>query len=241
MVQKSGRSGSSSTVSRRQPSKPAAAGAGNAAAASASVAQPRKRGRPRAFEPEVALKQALDTFRQTGFSATSLDDLSAAMGINRPSVYGTFGDKRELFLKAYQRYRGETNALFAPAFDPKLTLRQMLEMVFATAIKIYLSGEKGPRGCFTVMTAASEAMSDPEIREIVQKAILNADRTFAERFRLAMTLGELPAASDCDTLAKLLSASIQSIGIRSRAHVPRAELEAMARSTIDLIAGPPRV
>lgn len=232
MVQKSGRSRSSEGIAGGKSAKPPGEGT-----SPAPVAPPRKRGRPRAFEPDVALKQALDTFRQTGFSATSLDDLSAAMGINRPSLYGTFGDKRELFMKAYQRYRTETNALFAPAFDPALTLRQMLEMVFATATKIYLSGEKGPRGCFTVMTAASEAMADPEIREIVQKAIANADRSFAERFRLAVMQGQLPANTNCDAMAKLVSASIQSIAIRSRAHVPRAELEEIARSTIDLVAG----
>lgn len=238
MVQKSGRSSPSKGFSGGKSSNPAGAAPRTGSGAATSVPPPRKRGRPRAFEPEVALKQALDAFRQTGFSATSLDDLSAAMGINRPSLYGTFGDKRELFLKAYQRYRAETNALFAPAFDPKLTLRQMLELVYSTAINIYLSGDRGPSGCFTVMTAASEAMSDPDIREVVQKAIGNADRAFAERFRLAVTVGELPASTDCDALAKLLSASIQSIAIRTRAHTPRAELEAIARSMIALLAGP---
>lgn len=236
MVQKSGRSGSA----KKSAGGPAIKTSETGSAAPPPVAPPRKRGRPRAFEPDVALKQALDTFRQTGFSATSLDDLSAAMGINRPSLYGTFGDKRELFLKAYQQYRSETNALFAPAFDPELHVRQMLEMVFAIAIKIYLSGEKGPRGCFTVMTAASEAMADPDIRAVVQKAITNADRTFAERFRLAVSEGQLPASTDCEAIAKLLSASIQSIAIRARAHVPRAELEGIARSMIDLVAGPQR-
>ncbi|OQW60914.1 MAG: TetR family transcriptional regulator [Proteobacteria bacterium SG_bin9] len=242
MVQKSGRSDPSKGLAGGKSSKAAAKAAesGKAAVAPPPGAPPRKRGRPRAFEPEVALKKALAAFRKSGFSATSLDDLSAAMGINRPSLYGTFGDKRELFLKAYQRYRAETNALFAPALDPKLTLRQMLEMVYATAINIYLSGDHGPSGCFTVMTAASEAMSDPEIRAIVQKAIENSDRTIAGRFRAAMEQGELPPKTDCDALARIVSASIQSIAIRSRAHVPRAELEAMARSTIDLVAGPAR-
>lgn len=205
-----------------------------------AAAPPRKRGRPRAFEPEAALRNALDTFRETGFAATSLDDLSTAMGINRPSLYNTFGDKRELFLRAYQQYRQETGALFAPALDPKLTLRQMLEMVFATAINLYLSGENGPRGCFTVMTAASEAMSDPEIRALVQKAIAGADRNLAERFRLAVKSGELSATADCAALAQAASATIQSIALRARAHVPRTELEEMARNAIELIAGPAR-
>src|SRR5262245_51908704 len=86
----------------------------------ADGAPPKKRGRPRAFEPETALARALDTFRDGGFAATSLDDLSAAMGINRPSLYGTFGDKRDLFLKAYARYRSDVGGQFAKGFDPAL-------------------------------------------------------------------------------------------------------------------------
>ena len=142
----------------------------------AKVATPAKRrGRPRAFEPDVVLGKAAAAFRDGGFAATSLDDLSEAMGINRPSLYATFGDKRELFLRAYELSRKEMNAAFSVAFEPGLSLRQTLEKLYATAIDVYLSGDNGPRGCFTVMTATSEAMADPDIRALVQKAF-NAGR-----------------------------------------------------------------
>src|SRR3954466_14833928 len=65
---------------------------------------PKRRGRPRAYEPDVALARALDVFWKDGFAATSLDDLSAATGMNRPSLYGAFGDKRELYKKSYESY-----------------------------------------------------------------------------------------------------------------------------------------
>ena len=85
---------------------------------------PKRRGRPRAYEPEVALGKALDLFRKDGFAATSLDDLSAATGMNRPSLYGAFGDKRELFIKSYRRYREDARAAHGRYFsrraaDPK--------------------------------------------------------------------------------------------------------------------------
>lgn len=198
---------------------------------------PKRRGRPRAFEPEVALAKAMDTFRDGGFAATSLDDLSEAMGINRPSLYGTFGDKRELFLKAYERYRAEMAATFAHAFDPALTLRQTLETIYATAIRVYLAGENGPRGCFTVMTATSEAMADPEIRALVQKALGSTQRTLAKRFQAAVERGELPLAANVQVLAQIASSTIEAIAIRARARVPRAELEAVAKGTVDLICG----
>lgn len=202
---------------------------------------PKKRGRPRAFEPDVALGKAMDTFRDGGFAATSLDDLSEAMGINRPSLYGTFGDKRELFLKAYERYRAEMAATFAPAFDPALTLRQMLEKIYATALDVYLAGENGPRGCFTVMTATSEAMADPEIRPLVQRALGSTQRTLAKRFQIAVETGELPPTANVQVLSQIGASTVEALAIRSRARLPRAELEAIAKGTVDLICGPSSV
>ena len=120
---------------------------------------PKRRGRPRAYQPDVALGKALDLFRKDGFAATSLDDLSAATGMNRPSLYGAFGDKRELFIKSYRRYRDDARAAMGDIFRDELPIRQRLERIYAVALDIYLSGESGPRGCFTVMTAASEAVS----------------------------------------------------------------------------------
>src|SRR5207247_4308547 len=87
---------------------------------------PKRRGRPRAYQPGVALGRALDLFRKDGFAATSLDDLSAATGMNRPSLYGAFGDKRELYIKAYQRYRADAAAAMIDIFRDELPIRKRL-------------------------------------------------------------------------------------------------------------------
>src|ERR1700726_4276077 len=91
----------------------------------------KRRGRPRAYEPDVALGKALGLFRKEGFAATSLDDLSAATGMNRPSLYGAFGDKRELYIKSYQRYRDDARAAMAEIFRGELPIRKRLERIFA--------------------------------------------------------------------------------------------------------------
>ena len=106
---------------------------------------PKRRGRPRAYQPDVALGKALDLFRKDGFAATSLDDLSAATGMNRPSLYGAFGDKRELFIKSYQRYREDARAAMAGIFRDELPIRQRLARIYAVALDIYLSGERSAR------------------------------------------------------------------------------------------------
>ena len=199
--------------------------------------EPKRRGRPRAYEPDVALGKALDLFRKQGFAATSLDDLSEATGMNRPSLYGAFGDKRELYIKSYQRYRDEAGAAMVAIFRQEMPLRQRLERIYASALDIYLSGDNGPRGCFTVVTAASEAVSDPEIRAMVLGGLVGLDKAFANCFRHAKEKGELPDSADPVALAQLASATIHTIAIRSRARVPRKELEAIVKGAIDVMMG----
>lgn len=201
------------------------------------TAAPKRRGRPRAYEPDVALGKALDLFRKDGFAATSLDDLSTATGMNRPSLYGAFGDKRELYIKSYQRYRDDARAAMIDIFRDELPIRQRLERVYAVALDIYLSGQAGPRGCFTVMTAASEAIFDPEIRSLVQEGFAELDKAFAGCFRLAREKGELAASTDATALAQLATATIHTIAIRARAQVPRKELEAIVKGAIDVMLG----
>jgi TetR/AcrR family transcriptional regulator, copper-responsive repressor len=202
-------------------------------------AAPKRRGRPRAYQPEVALGKALDLFRKDGFAATSLDDLSAATGMNRPSLYGAFGDKRDLYIKSYARYRADARAVMIDIFKDEIPIRKRLERIYAVALDIYLSGEAGPRGCFTVMTAASEAVSDSDIRAMVLDGFSELDNAFAACFRLASKNGELPKTADPVVLAQLASATIHTIAIRARAQVPRKELEAIVKGAIDVMVGPP--
>jgi TetR/AcrR family transcriptional regulator, copper-responsive repressor len=208
-----------------------------APASKPDAAAPKRRGRPRAYEPEVALAMARDLFRKDGFAATSLDDLSAATGMNRPSLYGAFGDKRELYIKSYQRYRDDARAAMVDIFRTEQPIRERLARIYAIALDIYLSGEAGPRGCFTVMTAASEAVSDPQIRAMVLEGFVELDKAFAACFRHAREKGELPATADPEVLAQVASATIHTIAIRARARVPRKDLEAIVEGALDVMLG----
>src|SRR6266850_5811014 len=192
MVQKS-----SPQAPRARPAQPKAKPAQKLAA----PVVPKRRGRPRAYQPEVALARALDVFWKEGFAATSLDDLSAATGMNRPSLYGAFGDKRELYIKTYQSYRDRTRLRMAEVFSAELPLRTLLQRVYGIALDMYLSGEDGPRGCFTVMTATSEAVYDPVIRKLVLSGLNEMDRFFAHLFKAAQARGELAASANPDALA----------------------------------------
>ena len=203
----------------------------------AATAAPKRRGRPRAYQPEVALARALDVFWKEGFAATSLDDLSAATGMNRPSLYGAFGDKRELYIKSYESYRDRARQRMGEAFAADLPLRDMLQKIYAIALDMYLSGKDGPRGCFTVMTATSEAVFDPSIRALVMTGLVETDRFFARIFARAQERGELAASADPRVLALLASGTLHTIAVRARAQVPRAELDAIVNGAVDVMCG----
>jgi TetR/AcrR family transcriptional regulator, copper-responsive repressor len=230
-------------VQKRTPAAPHARPAARKAKVAqplAAPAEPKRRGRPRAYQPEVALARALDVFWREGFAGTSLDDLSAATGMNRPSLYGAFGDKRELYIKSYEAYRDRARVRMSEAFAAELPMRQMLETIYGIALDMYLSGKDGARGCFTVMTAASEAVFDPAIREMVTKGLVEMDRFFARIFRRAQERGELPPTADPQVLAHLASATLHTVAVRARAQVPRAELDAIVKGALDVMCGEPR-
>src|SRR6266702_4731922 len=127
--------------------------------------EPKRRGRPRAYDPDAALGRAIGSFWRAGYSGTSLDDLSAATGMNRPSLYGAFGDKRDLYLKALAHYWEQSRGAMDEALAHDLPLRQALQRLYDKALSIYFSGKDGPRGCFAIGTATTEAVHDVQIRE----------------------------------------------------------------------------
>jgi AcrR family transcriptional regulator len=201
--------------------------------------EPRPRGRPRAYDPEIALQRATESFWRAGYAATSLDDLSAATGMNRPSLYGAFGDKRELYLAALRRYWELSHVAMEEALAYDRTLREALRRLYRKALAGYFGGKDGPRGCFAIGTATTEAVRDPKIRALLAEGFQMIDDAFAARIRFARDHGDLPRGADPAALAMLASATLHTLAIRSRAGASRGTLEAMADATVHLICGPP--
>jgi AcrR family transcriptional regulator len=199
---------------------------------------PKRRGRPRAYDPDAALAKAMEAFWKSGYAATSLDDLSAATGMNRPSLYAAFGDKQEIYVKAYAKYRARMREEFRPILEAQGSIREVLRRVLEACRDLYLSGPDGPRGCLTVVTAASEAIAEAEIRDLVLEAIAGLDRTFAALFAKAIERGELPKISEPKTLAAMTTATIHSLAIRARARGQAPELSALIDAAVAMTCGP---
>jgi AcrR family transcriptional regulator len=206
--------------------------------APAATPEPRRRGRPRSYEPDAALALAMEAFWKSGYAATTLDDLSAATGMNRPSLYAAFGDKQDIYAKAYRKYRAKLRDEFLPILAAPAPVRIVLRRIFEASRDLYLSGPEGARGCLTLVTAASEAVADPEIRKLVVEAIAALDQTFAALFSTAVARGELPASSDAAALAKIATATIHTMAIRARVGAPPSELQALIDAAVAVICGP---
>lgn len=196
------------------------------------------RGRPRSFDPDVALRRARDAFWTAGYSATSLDDLARATGLNRPSLYAAFGDKRALYIAALRKTREDMAVAMAAALGAPGTLRQSLMLLYGGAASAYLAGEGGQRGCFLIGTGVTESLPDPEIRQEMAASIAVMDEAFEARLVRAKAEGELPAGVDAAALARVATACMNTQAIRARAGADEAELMAVAKAAVDLICGP---
>jgi AcrR family transcriptional regulator len=197
----------------------------------------RARGRPRGYDPATALTGARDAFWQQGYAGTSLDVLSDATDMNRPSMYAAFGDKRALYLQTLDRYIADGNALTEQAMSRECSLEEGLRRFYDQAIAIYLGDGDSPRGCYLIATATTEAAHDPEVGKKLLNGLRALDRLVESRLSYAKTSGELDASADPAALAMLASAALHTIAIRARAGESRATLKAIADATIKLICG----
>jgi AcrR family transcriptional regulator len=197
----------------------------------------KRRGRPRAYDPEAALRQATGAFWKTGYSGTSLDDIAAATGMNRPSLYAAFGDKHALYLRALDQYWSLGLAAMHEALAGDRPLREALTDLYQRALSLYFSGKGRARGCFAIGTATTEAVEDPDIRAVFARGLQALDEGFEARIRVARDNGELPGGADPEALAIMASATLHTIAIRARAGTPRSDLARMAQKAVDVICG----
>lgn len=190
------------------------------------------RGRPRAYDPELALAAALEVFRVSGFAGTSLDDLSAATGMKRPSLYAAFGDKKALYRQALARFNRDFIGRLGKALSAGSGLEADLVGFFMAALPTYQSGWNGALSCPVLCTAPSEAGADVDIQADLSAALVQIDAALVARFERARADGELPESADPDRLGRLAAAILHSLALRLRAAQPGFEAESFIRESV---------
>ncbi|WP_373276300.1 TetR/AcrR family transcriptional regulator [Sphingomonas agri] len=190
------------------------------------------RGRPREFCVDAALARALEVFWSKGYDGASLNDLTDAMGINRPSMYAAFGNKEELFKKALDLYEREKMAYIGRALDQP-TARLVAETMLRGAIDVACGGDQ-PHGCLRVINSVACSPEAGSIRhEIVERG--KAGRaSLAARFERAKAEGDIPDHVDPQGLTGVLVAMLQGISLQASQGAPREELERLADTSLSL-------
>jgi TetR/AcrR family transcriptional regulator, copper-responsive repressor len=190
----------------------------------------KKLGRPPAYDKAVALAAMRDLFWLKGAAATSLDDIVAVTGMNRPSLYAAFGDKRAMYFAGLESFARDVRHGVRDALDHP-DLRAALEHFYHGAILQYTSGPV-QRGCMAVCTAALEAAGDAEAQQFLNALLSDIEEALRARFEKAFAGG---AAIAPEVAARVAASVLHSLAIRARAGVSRADLEGVAADMISLL------
>jgi TetR/AcrR family transcriptional repressor of nem operon len=193
--------------------------------------------RPRTFDEAEALDAAVECFWRRGLEAASIRDLAAEMGVNCPSLYNAFGDKRALFALALERYA---------ARNLRERLRQLeAEPSAKSAIRGFMDGiierslaEPGQRGCFIVNAALDAPPGDPELCLMLAGYLQEIEAFLRGRLESARAAGEIPAAIDTQAAARLFLGLALGIRGTARTRPDRALLESMARTALAILDHP---
>jgi AcrR family transcriptional regulator len=192
------------------------------------------RGRPRKFDEARVLTAAMQVFWLKGLAATSLDDLSEAMEMGRPSLYNAFGNKEAIYRRALAMFCGQLDSGLTATLDADTDLTSGLEAFFEQALDVYCQGDVG-MGCLAICTAPTEALSHPGVGSDLGELIGRLDNKLSQRLLKAQSAGELPAHLNPMLTARLLQATLHTLALRARAGESRTSLSRLARYAIQTL------
>jgi AcrR family transcriptional regulator len=200
------------------------------------MANPR-RGRPIEYDRDLTLQRASELFWSVGFAASSLDALSEATQLTRPSLAGAFGDKEALYIATLARYRDASAAGLSRTLSGTRRLRTELTDVYAKATDVYIASDGAARGCLLIGTASVEAVHRSAIGDVLRESLATFNAILEQRMRQAIADGEVDSGADAVGLASVASAVMHSLAVRARAGDSRHALDKLSNAAVDLICG----
>ena len=196
-------------------------------------------GRLKAFDENEVLDRAVDCFWQHGYEATSVRDLANRMGIGGASLYNAYGDKRALFVAALARYAErsmrERIARLEKSGRPTEAIRAFLAEIIERSI-----ADPDRKGCLLVNSALDVAPHDAEIGRVVASCFGELRAFFRRNLEAARALQQVPRQTDPDELAGHLLGVVLGVRVLARTGANRAQLDAVARPALRLLAMPRR-
>lgn len=181
--------------------------------------------RPREFDECKALDAALRVFWRKGYEGATLDDLTGAMGINRPSLYGAFGNKQALFSRVLERYATGPAGYVATALQAA-TARECAEAILRGAAQLGTCPEN-PGGCLAVHAALATGEEASGVRQSLVEFRAAGECALRERFERARAEGDLPVDTNVADLARYIATVVRGMAVESASGATRADLDAV--------------
>ena len=195
--------------------------------------------RPREFDADSALDCAMEVFWSRGYEATSLDNLCEVTGLSRSSFYAAFGSKRNLLLRAVDRYVEQRTLNISATLAQSPTIQDAFAVLAGQFIDQIIAGP-GRRGCFLGNCAAELPGRDRVALARVRRGLEATEATFRDALARAQTRAQLPPGADVTALARFLTAGFQGLRLVGKVNPDRAVLLDIATTMLRCLEPPPR-
>jgi TetR/AcrR family transcriptional repressor of nem operon len=190
--------------------------------------------RAKAFDPDAALQKAMQVFWERGYEATSIEDLVQGMGINRFSLYSTFGDKHQLFVAVLERYCATVVADLMGELEHSAAGLAAIRRFFTRLVEFFAAA-RGWRGCLITNTAVELAPHDAQAAAKVQAYVVRLEEAFYRVLLQAQQARQLAASHACRDLARFLAGSALGLGVLAKTSPGRQALEGYAAVVVSVL------
>ncbi|MES5483962.1 TetR/AcrR family transcriptional regulator [Bradyrhizobium sp. INPA03-11B] len=186
----------------------------------------------RQFNEDEVIATALGVFWRKGLHDATMQDLAAATGVQRGSLYNAYGDKEAIFLRAFDQYTGQFLEAAGHALahaDTTIALRNFFDMII-----VNMTDGSPARGCLTTRTALDAAISSTEVRQRVQDVLGRLEQLIGK------TLSAAPGrrrAADTNRLARVFVTFTRGLAVMERAGYSRKQLKESAATFVDAVMG----
>lgn len=189
-------------------------------------------GRVKQFDEQVVLDKAMHIFWEKGYEKTSMQDLVDHMGIHRRSIYDTFGDKHELFLKSLDCYEFRLNQIINQQVKQDMTIKEKLETLFLSVSSV---NNESPKGCLIVNSAAELSLLDEPIKKKIQELFDKSEMYLYQLLVEAMIRGEISKNKNLQELASYLHNAWVGIRVLAKTTNDQTKLHTIVKTTLSII------
>jgi len=190
--------------------------------------------RTKAFDETEALKKAMEAFWKKGYHATSMQDLVNAMGINRASLYDTFGGKQQLFERSFELYRATNTAGLTRFLQSQQSVKEGFRKLFEMAIEESIS-DTDKKGCFVVNTTTELMPGDDQLQQVLQANKAAFEQVFYEFLQKGIETGEIAKDKNLKGIASMIFTLYNGIKVVAKIPGKREELMASVEAALEVL------